>query len=87
MPAAVKEEVVMPLLKSKFEFVDHKLGENDFLMGDDFTLPDAYLYVVLRWAFFFKVIDASSTPNLQRYFDAVKKRKSVAQSLQEEGLS
>lgn len=85
IPDALKESIFVPALKSKLAFVEKHLSTQSFLMGDKFTSPDAYLFVVLRWMSHFK-IDINQWPSLTRYFAEIKKRKSVEQSLKEEGI-
>jgi len=55
-----------------------------YLFGPRFTVADAYLYVMLRWARMFG-IDVPLT--LLGYFDRVTERPSVQKALAEEGLS
>jgi glutathione S-transferase len=55
-----------------------------YLFGPRFTVADAYLYVLLRWARRFGV----SVPlTLLGYFDRVAERASVRKALAEEGLA
>ena len=37
-------------LANRFGFIDRELEGKDYLMGEQFTVADAYLYVVSRWA-------------------------------------
>src|SRR5690349_253935 len=37
-------------LAKKLDWIDAKLGDGPFLMGEDLTLPDPYLFVITRWA-------------------------------------
>lgn len=79
----VKKNIFIPILKSKLNIADGVLHKNKYLLGDEFTLPDGYLFVILSWLP--KVgIELSDWPNLSRYFSEVKKRKSVQQSFEEE---
>ena len=48
-PDAYKQ-ISRDLIGSKFKWVDGKLAGKQYLMGDTFTAPDAYLYVMTRWA-------------------------------------
>ena len=54
-------------------------------MGDDFTLPDAYLFVMLFWLPVIKW-DLSEWPRLSAYFERLKQRESIQKSLKEEGI-
>src|SRR5438552_12837236 len=49
-PDEVKNKITKPILIKKFEFINQFLKDKKFIMGNDFTLPDAYLFVVLQWA-------------------------------------
>lgn len=86
MPEEVKERVYKPLIKTKCTFVDKNLANHNYLLGDEFTLPDAYLFVMMTWLVHFK-FDLNEWPNLQRYFTELKQRKSIHQSLVEEKLA
>lgn len=81
----IKEKIFKPALEKKFNGLDHHLKENKFLMGDQFTLPDAYLFAMLRWFKMFK-IDMNRWPNIVRYFEELNGRASISKSLEEEGL-
>ena len=54
-------------------------------MGDKFTVADAYLYTVLRWASRID-IDLGKWPNLKVYVDRVAARPKVQEALKAEGL-
>lgn len=83
IPDALKADVFIPIIKAKFSILNQALAKNKYLMGDQFTLPDAYLFLMLFWAEYFKV-DLSEYLNLVRYFSELKKRKSIVDSLTEE---
>ncbi|NNM59830.1 MAG: glutathione transferase GstA [Legionellales bacterium] len=83
VPADVKANVFRPALQSKLAFAEHKLGSKPYLLGDRFTLPDAYLFVILTWMQHLQ-INMSEYPNLTRYFDALLKRPSIVKSLAQE---
>jgi glutathione S-transferase len=86
VPSDLKESVFTPLLKNKLSYLNQHLTKNKYLIGEQYTLPDAYVFVVLRWLPAFK-IDLASYADLQRYFNEVKQRKAVQTSLKEEGLN
>jgi glutathione S-transferase len=54
-------------------------------MGSDFSVADAYLYTVLRWAPHLG-FDLSPWPVLQAYMERVGARPAVKKALAEEGL-
>ena len=67
----------------KLAHVSDKLGDR-YLTGEEFTVADGYLYVMLRWAQFHKV-DISD--KLRAYFKRVEERAGVQRALKEEGLA
>jgi len=85
MPQEIKDNFALPLLKKKFTFIDEHLQNHQFLSGEHFTIPDAYLFVMLLWASNIK-IDLSGLSNLSRYFSDLKKRDSILRSLKEEDI-
>ncbi len=83
LPQEVKEKIFIPSIKNKLKLVEEHLNQKKYLMGNDFTLPDSYLFVILSWMPHLKV-DISDCKNLNRYFEELKKRDSVQLSLKEE---
>jgi len=78
--AAAKER-----LASRFAYLDEALAKQPFLMGDRFTIADAYLFTVVNWTNFHG-IDISSFPNLQAFQARIASRPAVQQALEAEGL-
>ena len=85
IPQQLKDDVFIPIIKKKLSYINQHLEKNAFLLGDHFTLPDAYMFVMLFWTTHFK-LDLTEWSHLSRYFAALEKRKSIEQSLKEEGL-
>jgi glutathione S-transferase len=81
----VRDQIFLPLINKKLAFLDQHLNQHRYLNGDHFTLPDAYLYVILTWTVHFK-IDLKPYPHLFHYFMELQKRPAVKKSLQEEHL-
>jgi glutathione S-transferase len=69
----------------KFKYVDSQLAGRDYLMGKQFTVADAYLFVMLNWAERMK-FDLSGLNNLMAYQDRVAARPKVQEALVKEGL-
>jgi glutathione S-transferase len=56
----------------------------DFLFGKGFTVADAYLFVMLRWA---KGFGLPFPPGLSPFFERIAGRETVRRALAEEGLA
>lgn len=69
----------------KFKYVDGALAGKDYLMGNHFTVPDAYLFTMLAWADRMK-IDLAEFKNLMAYKTRVAARPKVQEALKAEGL-
>lgn len=69
----------------RYRWLNEELGDRDYLLGATFTVPDAYLFVVLNWAKFV-AIDLTPFPRLQALLARVGGRPAVQQALREEGL-
>jgi glutathione S-transferase len=86
-PATTAEgrEATIATLGKKFDWINSFLGEKTFLLGDTFTVADAYLFTVVNWANFVKV-DLSKWPALVAYQARVAARPKVQEALKAEGL-
>jgi glutathione S-transferase len=73
-------------LAKRIKFVDSSLAGRSYLMGDVFSVADAYLWTILGWAKHVG-LDLSPYANVQRYLGAVAARPAVQKSLREEGLA
>jgi len=72
-------------LSTRLDFVAKELEAKPFLLGDTFTVADAYLYTVLRWSQF-AGIDLSKWPSIQAFVERVSERPAVKQALEAEKL-
>jgi glutathione S-transferase len=77
--------IVKENLAQRFDFVDQRLAGRQYVMGDQFTVADAYLFTVLRWS---KIqhIDLSHWPNIAAFMERVAARPKVKEALEAEGL-
>lgn len=85
MPEEAKQ-VVTNLLTSRLQTVEEYLANRAFLLGDHFTVVDAYLFVTLRWGAHVN-IDISRWPVLSNYVAKISARPAVQKALKEEGLA
>lgn len=72
-------------LASKFALVEKMLAGKPFIAGDKFTVADAYLFTVLRWAHALH-LDTAQFPVSEAYYQKMLKRPSVEKVLTHEGL-
>ncbi len=84
MPEEAKEKF-RGKIGGRFEWIAEQLGDKPFLMGDDFTVADAYLFTVANWSKH-TGIDLARWPKLQAYLARVAARPDVQTALKEEGL-
>ena len=79
------KQYVRKHLRGRLDYLNRALGNRQFLMGDTFTVADAYLFTVLSWGRFVN-IDLGEWPQLQRYVERVGSRPHVMEALRSEGL-
>jgi glutathione S-transferase len=72
-------------LTAQLDYTQRALGERSFLMGEVFTVADAYLFTVLSWGSYVK-LDIGQWPQLQRYAQRIGSRPHVIEALKAEGL-
>jgi len=82
MPEAAKA-IFKDKLKQRYAFIAKRLDQHDYLLGTHFTVADAYLYVVTRWARHFD-IDVTQWPSLAQFMDRVGARAGVKLALNAE---
>jgi glutathione S-transferase len=72
-------------IKQRYAFLAEKLDGKPYLMGDAFSVADAYLFTVLNWSGFVG-IDLAQWPTLAAYRDRVGARPAVKAAMVAEGL-
>ena len=77
--------IVKDALFAKFGQLDKVLAGKSYLMGDQFTVADAYCFTVMGWSKYHK-IDLSPWPNLKSYMERVAARPKIQEALKAEGL-
>ena len=85
MPEAAKT-AARETLKSRIALLDERLASHKYLIGDDFTVADAYAFTVLRWATP-NGIDLAAYPNVADYLARIADRPAVKEAMKAEGLS
>ena len=69
----------------KLEFVAGQLAKRQFLMGDRFTVADAYLFTILSWTPHLG-IDLGRWSALRSYVERISARPAVRAAMEAEGL-
>ena len=83
-PDAVREER-QAYLRKRYALLEQRLSKHDWLIGDQFTAADAYLFTVTNWAQHVK-LDLSDFPAIVAFQQRVASRPKVQSALQAEGL-
>ena len=83
-PADYKPMVITKLL-SRLAWVDAQLSGKHYLMGDQFSVADPYLFNVSNWAPLVKV-DISNLANLADFRARMLERPAVQAAMRAEGL-
>ncbi len=73
------------VLAKRFDYVVGQLANHQYLTGD-FSVADAYLFTVLRWAVMMK-FDMKRWPVIETYMTRVAARPQVRAALEAEGLA
>jgi glutathione S-transferase len=73
------------LFGRRCDFLVQQLGDKPYLMGDMFTIADAYLFTIFGWTNLFK-LDMGKWPSLQSYAGRVAARPAVKEAMKAEGL-
>jgi glutathione S-transferase len=73
-------------LGKKFDIFNTALINNKFLLGDQFSVCDAYLFTVVGWTKILKA-DMSKWPTLLGYCERIQTRPAVQAAMKIEGLT
>lgn len=79
MPEPAKK-ITLDRLISRFDYLETQLHGSGYLLGSQFTVADAYLFVILRWCGAFD-IDLSRWLMIEAYFKRVDERPAVQAAL------
>ena len=70
-------------IAKRLAYLEGALGDNKYVMGDQFTVADAYLFTVLGWG---PHAGVDIGPKLKSYVDRVRARPHVIEAMTAEGL-
>lgn len=79
------KRVVRQQLESKFTVINQQLANKQWLAGNRFSVVDAYLFTVLRWAYLLG-FTMDPYPHIAAFMTRMEAKPSVGAALQAEGL-
>lgn len=86
-------DIAKPKLAQRFAWIDQQLAGRSYLMGDAFTVADAYLFALIGWgqaawltSYYKADIHFDELLHLRAWYERVKVRPAVHKAVREEGL-
>lgn len=73
-------------LERRLDYTNSQLAGKSYLLGEDFSVADAYLFTILNWTKFIK-LDLARWPNVAVYHARIAARPAVQAALKSEGLA
>jgi glutathione S-transferase len=83
-PEAFKD-ATREALGTKFDYLQEKIGDGPYILGERFSILDAYAFAVLGWTRI-HAIDIGRWPGLAAYLQRIAERPAVRETLRAEGL-
>jgi glutathione S-transferase len=74
------KEAARKLFEPTLDYLAQRLGSGEYLVGNKFTVADAYLVTLLNWFVFLKV-DLGKWPTIATYHQKHLQRPAVAQAM------
>jgi glutathione S-transferase len=85
-PEGDAREAALTKLGTRLDYLEQHLSDDrQYLLGDSFSVADAYAFVILSWTANFDISLRDRT-NVQTYFERIRSRPAVQQALEQEGL-
>jgi glutathione S-transferase len=83
--AASTRAAVLEKLARRFAHLGRHLAGRPYLLGERFTVVDAYAFTIVNWADLLK-LDLEPYPQLRAYLERIRARPKVREALAAEGL-
>jgi len=81
-----EKQLAVQDIDSKLGYINKQLAGSEYLVGETFSIADAYLFVLTSWTIP-TGMDLNKWPNLAAYFGRIASRTSVINAMQAEGLN
>lgn len=86
-PEGALKDQALAKLATRFDALETRLADGrPYVMGETFTVADAYTFVVVSWAGIID-LDLSGYPHVRDYIARVRSRPKVREVLEREGLA
>jgi glutathione S-transferase len=83
---AEARQTFLERLASRLDHVERRLSKGSYLMGESFSVADAYLFAVLRWSPRIE-LDLARWPGITQFVSRMMSRPAVQAAMKAEGLS
>lgn len=78
-------QILRDKLDTRFAEIEARLARQDYLVGDHFTVADAYGFTIINWCNFLR-LSLQAYPNIRAYLARIGERPAVQAALRSEGL-
>ena len=78
-------KIIIERVSKRLGWVDAQLATKPYLLGQDYSVADAYAFTVMNWGQWVG-IDIKQWPNVAVYMDRIASRPAVQAALRKEGL-
>ena len=79
------KQVMRAKLATRLDYINAQLSKNEFLLGAQFNVADAYLFTVLNWSKPAQV-DLAKWPAIAAFHARIASRPAVMEAMKREGL-
>jgi len=83
---AAERQAAIEKLTNRLQFVEQQLKKTAYIASENFSVADAYLYVILRWAPSVSV-PLEPFPAIRHYMDRLGKKPSIIAAQKDEALA
>lgn len=73
-------------LRKRFDWLNKQLEGKTYLLGEQFTVADGYLFTILNWSRAGN-LDLAEWPAIKAYHERVRARPKVQEAMRAEGIA
>lgn len=83
--SASERDTATAQVAKRANYIESRLDGSTYLLGETFTVADAYAFVILHWSNYVG-IDLTPWPNIRGYLNSIQARPAVIKSMRAEDL-